>query len=349
VSTVDGLGPAGYISTSYLNNSLASTTKGVNDNFGSFGYISALTLQSSLQSTTKGVIDSLGSFGYISTPSLNSTLQSTVQGITNYLGSFGYVSTQTMNSTLTSTIVGLGTLGYVSTATLNAVLISTTNAFNLNSGNLYISTASLTSTTQGLGTFGYISVASLVSTTSSLINVLSTGAGNKVSIRSSVMYEGCNGTFQVQTIPGFLHMFFTTARINMSNYSNYITATSRISIDVNENILFPGSAGATSNGVGNLRFISTNIQAAQTTFTNTLFSDPIILQFSNLSNSYVKNLTIPLDATEVMNSYTSTLIVNHFVSSGIYIAGATNAAGFNSSTITVSNSFTNSIFVTILN
>ena len=349
VSTIDGLGTFGYISTSFLNNALASTTKGVNDNFGSLGYISALTLQSSLQSTTKGVIDSLGSLGYISTPSLNSTLQSTVQGITNYLGSFGYVSTQTMNSTLTSTILGLGTLGYVSTATLNAVLISTTNAFNLNSGDLYVSTASLTSTTQGLGTYGYISVASLVSTTSSLINVLSTGSSRFISIRSSILNLGSNGTFQTSVFPGFPHMFFDTSQIEMTNFSSYITTSSRISIDVNQNILFPVSKGSTSNGVGTIRYVSSYVQASASIFSNTTISDPIILLFSNLSNAYVKNLTFPLNTNDVITSYNSTLKIRYYVSSAIYIAGGANTAGFESSTITVSNSLTNSIFVTILN
>ncbi len=352
VSTVNGLGTSGYISTSYLNTTFQSTTKGINENFGSLGYVSSLTLQSSLQSTTKGLIDNLGSYNYISTATLNSTLQSTVQGITNSLGSFGYVSTQLLNSSLTSTIVGLGTLGYTSTQTLNTVLISTTNSFLLNSGSLYISTLSLTSTTQGLGTYGYISVASLVSTTSSLINLLSTGP-TRASIRSTVAYSGSNGSFQTVILPGEYDIRFGTADVNLSPFSTYITATSQISLDVNENIIFSGVNGKTSNGVGKLRFLSTFVTVNSIIVPNTTIDDPVVFQFSNLSNVYQKNLTFPLDNTSIRTSYTSTLKLTHFISAGYYLddndINTTNDSGFNNSTITVANSPYNSIFVTILN
>jgi hypothetical protein len=345
VSTVNGLGTVGYISTSYLNDVLASTTQGVNDNFGSFGYISSLTLQSSLQSTSKGIIDNLGSFNYISTQSFDSTLQSTVQGITDYLGFYGYVSTQGVNTILTSTILGLGTLGYTSTQTLNEVLISSTDAFNSNIANIYISTLSLVSTTEGLGTFGYISTASLLSTTSSLINILSTGS--KTSIRSSILYNGSNGTFETSAIPGEYSMFFrTVADLSLAPFSSFITANSQITLDLNQNILFPQ---ADSNGIGNIKYISTYILCGFLPMPDATFYDPIILQFSNLSNTYMKNITIPLDTAFVQGSYTSTLDVRHLISAAFYIEDSTSDSGFINSTITVSNSLRNSIFVTILN
>ena len=115
-STVQGLGSAGYVSTSYL----TSTIEGL----GTFGYLSSSVFGDVVQSSIIG----LGSSGYISSLQLLSTVQglgsseyisssqliSTVQG----LGSFGYLSTvsllSTLDTVLPSTVTGLGTAGYIS-------------------------------------------------------------------------------------------------------------------------------------------------------------------------------------------------------------------------------------------
>lgn len=336
-STIEGLGTLGYFSISFLNFALASTTKGVNDNFGSLGYISSLSLQLSLQSTTKGVIDYFGSSNYMSIASFNSSLQSTTAGIFNYLGANGYVSTATLNRSLTSTVAGLGTLTYVSTQTLDKILQSTFDGFL---SLPYISTASLTSTTVGLGTLRYVSTASLVSTTSSLYLTLS----SLVSLRSSILYSGCNQSFDA--VVENYNLFFSTAYVNLGAFSSYITANSRITLDVNENIIF---GGANSNIQGAIGTISSFIVCDRNTMDSTLINDALIYQFSNNSNIYSKNLTFPLNTNFVRTSYTSTLAVVHQVPLGYYDNPSNTTRGFDSSNLQVENSSTNTIFVTILN
>ena len=338
-STILGLGTLGYVSTSMLNSTLASTTNGVNDYFGSLGYISSLTLQSTLQSTSRGIIEYLGSSNYISTASFNSTLQSTTKGIFDTLGSVGYVSSSTLATSLRSTVVGLGTVGYASTLTLDAVLRSTTLGFL---SFPFISTATLTSTTVGLGTLGYISTASLVSTTSSLFLTISTNLRSSISLRSSITYDGCNGTITATTNGGN-RMFFDTASINLGAFSSFITSRSRITLDVNENLVFD-IAG--TDGLGTVYYVSSLVICSGNIMEGTLINDASIFQFANSSNFYSKNLTFPLETRFVQTSYPSTLVITHQIPTGYANGGS---VGFNSLSMQAVNSPTNSIFVTILN
>jgi hypothetical protein len=345
-STIEGLGTLGYVSTSFLNFALASTTRGVNANFGSFGYISSLTLQSTLQSTTKGIIDSLGSFNYISTPSLNVTLQSTTKGITDSLGSLGYVSTATLARALASTVTGLGTMNYISTAGLDTVLQSTFQGFLTLP---FISAATLTSTTQGLGTLGYLSTTSLVSTTNSLFLTISKSLLSSISLRSSVLYSGNNGTFTSHEVN--FNMFFSTAYVNLGAFSSYITSKSRITLDINENILF---SEATATALGQIRTLSSVVVCDSNFMQGTTINDTLIYQFTGTSNSnfYSKNLTFPLNTQFVQTSYPSSLEILHQVVNGYLNSNAMFPdfpTGFTSLEITAANSATNSIFVTILN
>jgi hypothetical protein len=134
VSTVVGLGTAGYVSTSQL----LSTSLGIAE------YISTFINPDQLTSTVIG----LGTAGFVSSLGLNDSLASTVQG----LGSAGYISSGQLLSTslglsnyvntfvtppnLTSTIIGLGTAGYVSTL-VNVPFTSTQQAtMSSFSGNL---------------------------------------------------------------------------------------------------------------------------------------------------------------------------------------------------------------------
>ena len=338
-STIVGLGTLGYVSTSMLNSTLASTTKGVNDYFGSLGYISSLSLQSTLQSTTRGIIDYLGASNYISTASFNSTLQSTTKGIFDILGSVGYVSTSTLATSLMSTVAGLGTVGYVSTVGLDQILRSTTTGFLAFP---FISTATLTSTTVGLGTLGYISTTSLVSTTSSLLLNISTALLSSISLRSSIAYAGNNGSLTA-TADAANNMFFDTANINLGAFSSFITSRSRISLDVNENIIFQEGA---EGGIGTVYLVSSLVVCSGNIMENTLINDYSIYQFSNTSNLYSKNLTFPLETRFVQTSYPSTLVIKHQVPLGYADTGT---IGFTSLDIQIANSPTNSIFVTILN
>ena len=331
ISTVNGLGTFGYISTSFLNSALASTTQGINDSLGSIGYISSLTLQSSLQSTTRGLIENLGTNGYISTASFNSSLQSTVTGINGYLGDNGYISTATLNSSLASTVIGLGTAGYISTSALDSILQSSFIGFLEYP---YISTASLTSTIMGLGTAGYVSTASLVSSISSLYLTIS-AALSSISLKSSIAYTGCNGTFTTNN--DATNLFFSTAYFSLDVFSSYITPRSRILVDVNENMIL---SGVSELAVGTIGYMSSVIVCDQFLFSNTLYEDPFIYQFSNLSNVYSKNITFPLNTREVVTSYTSSMAVAHQIPEG---------GNYINAQIRVANSTRNSIFVTILN
>jgi hypothetical protein len=229
-----------YTDRSTFTQNLQSTVKQVNENAP---YISTLTLQSSLQSTVTGIPFVLGN--YIQT----ANLVSTTQGIINYASFNGYVSS------LSSFAIS----GYVSSKTLDYSLYSTTNA--IFSRTSVISTASLTSTVNGLGQI-YLSSIKLSSfgltTTSSIAysgnrsadylsyfvptygsNPNSTGVFDPGT--DSYFYPNINpydyyaesayGTYYTYT-----DIFLKTAELDISAFSNYIKATSRVQIDFNLSI-----------------------------------------------------------------------------------------------------------------
>ena len=106
VSTVIGLGTAGYVSTSFLNAALTSTTVGL----GTAGYISSSFLNTALTSTTVG----LGTLGYISSSFLNAVVTSSING----LGAAGYVSTSYLTAYVADVNNNLGSIGYISSSQL---------------------------------------------------------------------------------------------------------------------------------------------------------------------------------------------------------------------------------------
>lgn len=130
VSSITGLGSAGYISTSQIQ----STIEGL----GTYGYISTFAVTGAFVSTVQG----LGTSGYVSTASLYSSLTG--------LGTAGYISSASFFSTVNGYSLG----GLVSTSQF----YSTIN----NLGTVgYISSQSLFSTVRGLGSAGYVSTASI--------------------------------------------------------------------------------------------------------------------------------------------------------------------------------------------
>ena len=149
-STVEGLGTAGYISTSQL----FSTVAGIGTGGGG-----SLT-SNQLISTTEG----LGTAGYIST----SQLFSTVAGIGAGGGGGGITSNQ-----LISTTDGLGTAGYISSLD-NLTNISTLN-INVCTINGQTFGAPINSTVIGLGTAGYVSSTQLAAYVSTQIQLNPTG------------------------------------------------------------------------------------------------------------------------------------------------------------------------------
>jgi hypothetical protein len=257
--------------------------------------------------------------------------------VNNYLGFNGYISTPTLINTLASTVTGLGTAGYASTQTLDLALQSSFNSFI---SYPYISSASLTSTIQGLGTFGYISTQSLVSSVSSLYLLISAGLST-VSLRSSIAYAGCNGT--LDAVVDGADLMFSTAYINLGAFSTYIVPTSRITLDINETIVFASITGPAFIGT-----ISSVITCDSFYMPNTNINEAFVYQFDSYSNVYSKNLTFPLDTNFVRTSYTSTLALFHRLPNGYYLSEV-NIQGFQDCNITIGNSTRNSIFVTILN
>ena len=157
ISTVSGLGTAGYISSlsgDATTGQLTSTTTGI------YNYVSSFIFPTELTSSLRG----LGTMGYIS----SSQLISTVAGI----GSGGGIT----NGNLASTVQGLGTAGYIS----SSQLISTVAGLGTGGG---ITNANLTSTVQGLGTAGYLS--SVTFPAFPMYALSTTSTYNKISLTSN--------------------------------------------------------------------------------------------------------------------------------------------------------------------
>ena len=161
-STVEGLGTAGYISSSQL----FSTVSGIGTGGGGLS-------PSQLISTTEG----LGTAGYIST----SQLFSTVAGIGT--GGGGGLSP----SQLFSTTEGLGTAGYISTSQL----FSTVAGIGTGGGGL--TPNQLISTTEGLGTAGYVSTSQLAAYVSTQIQLNPSGTYGELFYLN---YSITTGTYQ---------------------------------------------------------------------------------------------------------------------------------------------------------
>jgi hypothetical protein len=164
VSTVEGLGTIGYISTP-----------------GGGSQDPTTVLQSNLGSTIRG----LGTFRYLSSYSttvFQSNLGSTVQGLgtLGYLSSFG---TQVSQGSLTSTVQGLGTLGYLS------------------SFGTQVSQGSLTSTVQGLGTLGYLSSTSVAPRLGNTLTVDQIHGNDTTASPSGTPYQTINAAVNA-LLPG---------------------------------------------------------------------------------------------------------------------------------------------------
>jgi hypothetical protein len=178
ISTVEGLGSLGYLSSqSYSNAIVVSTVEGL----GSVGYLSSYSnavFEQGLVSSLEG----LGSLGYLSSQSYsNAIVVSTVEG----LGSVGYLSSYSnavFEQGLVSSLEGLGTLGYISSATGGGIspgeLISTVEGLgsigyiSTPGGGGGIGSGDLVSTVEGLGTVGYISSLDVLNVSSLYVSSL---------------------------------------------------------------------------------------------------------------------------------------------------------------------------------
>ena len=235
-STVAGLGKASYVSTATLNNTICSTVNGL----GTAGYISAANLTATLSNVfdistpITSTVVGLGTISYVSTPSLISSLDG--------LATYGYVS----SLHLQSTVRGLGRAGYISTAALTSTFTGARISLLSNSA----------STVQGLGTLGYVSTQTLLSSTDGLMRNISVDRAGTLVVynshvtvsslqnlaflstfyHSSITYKGNNGPQEFEAIAQDIN--FSSATINFGDYSNYITSTSLITIDVYPTFLF---------------------------------------------------------------------------------------------------------------
>ena len=237
VSTVNGLGSVGYISSLVI----TSTLNGL----GTYGYVSSSTLTSSLIG--------LGTFGYISTLSHFSTSIG--------LGTFGYIS----SLSLQSTINGLGTFAYISSLSLQSTLNGLGNAG-------FISSLSLQSTINGLGTLGYASTASLISSVigvnnnliSSTTDILNNKQNIYLNTAGALVLGGSNINVTISTISNFyfynsfynssitykgnnnattaynsgLDFYVSTLDTQLDRFSSYTTNKTNLSLEVYPNIIF---------------------------------------------------------------------------------------------------------------
>lgn len=260
VSTVEGLGTIGYLSTTTsgyaTNNDVASTVQGLAtygyissasffstlNNLGSLDFVSSASLTSSLVGLgTMRYISSLsqlGDLGFVSTASLTSSLEG--------LGTLEYIST----SGLQSTVVGLGTVGYVSTAGLNALSNYIFDASR------YISTGNLISVSQQVAAPIYVDRAGnlIITGGTTIISSAASVVYLSTFLFSSITYEGTNGeifgTILSNNTPDSnfgADMIFSSALVRFDYISSYINSNSRVYLDVYPTFAFSELNTAASN------------------------------------------------------------------------------------------------------
>ena len=374
ISTVEGLGTYGYISSLQLTSTTAgfvttllppfftSTVVGL----GTAGYVSS----SQLVSTVEG----LGTIGYIS----SSQLISTVAGLNNS----GYVNTDF----LTSTVAGLGTAGYISSSQLQSTVLGL-------GGTGIISTGQLVSTVMGLGTYGYISTASLVSTTQFLYNTGSyVSTGNLVSttrgllgaftivnsgdiyitngtvnvtnanniiylssfLYSTFTYRGNNGQFTASNTNSVF--YFSTANLQLDQFSSYITNRSMISIEVLPTLLFDKLAYTLSDWTTDSQkvpqqiYMSSFVQFGGRNYFSSQMSQTMMYPLaydSNTSNLFNQPIKINLTGAQLLPTYNQQpYTLGHYLPNGRSLG---NVNGFSNSNVTCFFGSTNSLFLSIQN
>lgn len=291
-STVASLGTVGYLSTAVIS---SLSTIG----FVVFEQLVSTNTGNTASGTTVGLtnvtssIDALGTT-YMSTQSVTSTIDN--------LGTV-YPSTQS----ITSTFNGLSQLGFISTSQLT----STVRGLGAST---YISSLSLTSSLQGLGTLNYLSTGSLVSTVAGLSTTAQTSVRfdrtvnayvqnctviftSTASIgyfstfnQSSVTLSQTFGTQQVAEILNVTNLRFSTASINLSPFSTFMTQSSVVTLDVYPHIAFSRLADSATSVA--ILPISTFVQ-----WSTTILSSPMVTSFL-----YAGNTTVPINGIQTAAS-----------------------------------------------
>jgi hypothetical protein len=317
LSTVTGLGSAGYISSTQL----FSTVQGL----GSAGYISSLQFTST--------------FNALST-TLRSSLQSTVQG----LASSGYIS----STQLASTVTGLASIGYISTGNL----ISTVSS--IFSPETYVSTGALVSTAAGLSTnfaaaifidnAGNVTIRGGTVSFSTAANVVYLSSF----LFSSLTYAGNTGTTTAFTYDGSppRSMLFSSATVQMNSFSNYITPTSLVSFDYYPSFVFSGIYQGASAYL--MREMSSFFQyGSQRLTTNQVNSWVYGNNTSNAyGNLYQQPMRIQIPGSVFVNNYANPYVFTHNLVSSLTF-DTTN--GFKNCNVDIQVGSTNSLFLSIQN
>jgi hypothetical protein len=338
ISTVDGLGDSGYISSTQL----TSTITDIISSLGTLGYVST----SWLNSTVVG----LGNLSYISSLSLASSLTSSV----NSLGTVGYVST----ASLTSTVAGLGAIGYVSSSWLTSSLNNLGNYIGANNG--YISTASLQSTTTSLLSrpITFNSVGEAIINSASTVNITSASNvyyGSSFYLSMSSFYNSSiTVTGSVQSnISAFIssssNVWFSTAVFNLSNSSPLVGSNSRVTIEFQPTFVFSAPFQSGTSFPLNLTLTTqvsfggtSNLMTTSTA--NLLYSHSTSPFLSTVFQPYIK-FTLPSNVVQNM-LFNSNTFMMHQIRGGF--AGGGNNNGFALSNFSVFCP-TSSIFLSVQN
>ena len=300
ISSIDGLGTLGYISSSQLTSTVAG-----------LGTVGGGASQPSITSTITG----LGTFGYISSSQLTSTVAGlgTGGGVTQPyitstiigLGTFGYISSSQLTSTvaglategagqpyITSTITGLGTFGYISSSQLTSTVASLTS--NISS---MIDPTELTSTIVGLGTFGFISTIGLtyaIASTAQGLGTLGYTSTSQLLSTTIGVYAAITTSINTAVEPEFIS---TVKGLGSSGYISTSQLTSTVTGIATGSIEQPYLT-STVIGLGSLGYIS---------------SSQLQNYFSSFSTSLAVNfITSSLTASSIsaLDGFVSSLTVN---------------------------------------
>jgi len=342
VSTVNGLGSVGYISSFAFTSTI--------NNLGSYGYVSSSTLTSSLIG--------LGTFGYVS----SSTLTSSLIG----LGTFGYTSTLS----LYSTAIGLGTIGYVSSLSLQSTINGLTT-FG------YVSSLSLQSTINGLATLGYVSSASLVSSVigvnnnliSSTTDILKNKQNIYLNTAGALVIAGSNINVTVSTISSFyfyntfynssinykgnnnntiafnsgLDFYVSTLDTQLDRFSSYTTTTTSLSLEVYPNIIFPQ---INTNSNPQIYHVSSFLQYNGSNIGSAIQQTKFLAMNNSASNLFQQRLRINVPGSIINNNYSYPYLLNHRFMN-VYASGVN--VGFSSSNVNLFMDSTSSYYLSIQN
>ena len=320
VSTVGGLGTAGYISSSQFLSTI--------DKLGVLGY----TNTSNLVSTTIGLNSNIVSTSHgLNVYSISvSTNASTIGGNTsNYAVTVANNAAATTfsntTSTMISTVAGLGTAGYVSTSQLVSTTYALQNSFFVqNANNVYVNNSgSLT-----------ISSAGSIIFFSTFWN-------------SSITYRGNNGQFSASNAGGATApLYFSSATLDIDRWSTYINTRSIVTIEAYPTFMF-GNLGLQSSDPVPI-YMSSFIQSgtnytSSSIFQNTLYPSQYAV---NRSNSFYQPMKFTLNGATVQGMYPNSVRLAHYLPNA-YTVGVTQ--GFSNSNVSVFFGSTNSLFLSIQN